>query len=73
VLHLAGESAALAIEPRPRHAGGGLVLLLHLGDEPYRFPLGADGLGAVLGSEPLQDAGDPLHVPAHGWRILEVS
>jgi cyclomaltodextrinase / maltogenic alpha-amylase / neopullulanase len=80
MLHLRNESAALAVGPRDE--GSRVLVLLHLGDEPYRFPLDASGWrlaldgapGPAEAAEAAEAAdGDPLEVPPHGWRVLEVS
>jgi cyclomaltodextrinase / maltogenic alpha-amylase / neopullulanase len=46
---------------------GQILLLLNVGDEPYRFPVDAGPLTvAETGAAP----GDPLVVPPHSWTIL---
>jgi len=63
VEHLTNQLVAL------RSTGGGasVLLLLNLSDQAERFPVDAAGLMVEIGDEP---GGDPLLVPAHGWRLL---
>lgn len=53
---------------RSHGAGGELVTLLSVDDEPQRFPgeLGGQTLADAHGDTP----GDPLLLPPHSWRVL---
>jgi cyclomaltodextrinase len=44
-----------------------IVVLLNLGDAPYRFPVDGGSLAVADSGEPVEDA---ALVPAHGWTIL---
>ncbi len=50
--------------------GGGILLLLNTGDEPYHFPVDPVGLAIAETPEPAATPDDPLLVPAHSWTIL---
>jgi glycosidase len=73
--HLVNEAMALRVSGDD----GEILLLLNVGDEPYRFPVDAGSLAVAESSEAPEapessEAGaaapDPLTVPAHGWAIL---
>ena len=64
--HLVNEAIAL----RARSDGGEILLLLNVGDSPYRFPVDAGALAVAETSEPGGAPPDPMTVPAHGWAIL---
>jgi glycosidase len=64
--HLVNEAMALRVSGHD----GQILLLLNVGDEPYRFPVDAGSLTvaetAAAGGAP----DDPLLVPPHSWTIL---
>jgi cyclomaltodextrinase / maltogenic alpha-amylase / neopullulanase len=64
--HLVNEAMAL----RASAEGGDILLLMNLGDDPYRFPVDAGPL--TVAETPEADAApeDPLLVPPHSWTIL---
>jgi len=71
VQHLANR----AIAYQSAWAGESVTVLLNIGDEPFRFPVGAPGAPGVPGAEvvtpePGAHPADPALVPAHSWTIL---
>jgi cyclomaltodextrinase / maltogenic alpha-amylase / neopullulanase len=50
--------------------GGSVMVLLNVGDEPFRFPVDQGGLAVAVTPDPGAEIGDPLLVPAHSWIIL---
>ena len=49
---------------------GQALLLLNVGDEPYRFPVDAGSLAVAERPDPGDPPQDPLIVPPHSWTIL---
>jgi cyclomaltodextrinase len=64
--HLVSHAIAL----RATGESGQILLLLNVGDEPYRFPADAGSLVVAETAEAGVVPGDPLVVPAHSWTIL---
>lgn len=64
--HLAGHAMALRVTGE----SGQLLLLLNVGDEPYRFPVDPGPLAVAETAEAGAAPEDPLLVPPHGWTIL---
>jgi cyclomaltodextrinase len=64
--HLVSHAIAL----RATGESGQILLLLNVGDEPYRFPVDAGSLVVAETAEAGVVPGDPLVVPAHSWTIL---
>ena len=64
--HITGDAIAL----RSAAQGSYVLLLLNVGDEPYRFPVDLTGLTAQESSVPGTGPDDPALVPAHGWVLL---
>ena len=50
--------------------GAGILLLLNVGDTPFRFPVEVTGLTVAETPDPDARPGDPALVPAHSWIIL---
>jgi cyclomaltodextrinase / maltogenic alpha-amylase / neopullulanase len=46
------------------------MVLLNVGDRPYRFPVEVGGLSVAETADPGACPEDPLVVPAHSWTIL---
>ncbi|MEV8637668.1 alpha-amylase family glycosyl hydrolase [Streptosporangium sp. NPDC051023] len=61
---------AIALRSRTDDSSAQVVVLLNIGDRPYRFPVDLGGLTVAETSEPSGDHGDPATVPAHGWSVL---
>jgi cyclomaltodextrinase / maltogenic alpha-amylase / neopullulanase len=64
--HLTSHAIAL----RATGESGQILLLLNVGDEPYRFPVDAGSLAVAETAEAGVVPDDPLVVPAHSWTIL---
>jgi glycosidase len=64
--HLVSHAIAL----RATGESGQILLLLNVGDEPYRFPVDPGSLAVAETAEAGVVPGDPLVVPAHSWTIL---
>jgi glycosidase len=66
VQHLTNEAIAFHAES----AGTRVTVLLNLGDDPFRFPIGVEGRAEVVTGAADPGPGDPALVPAHSWVIL---
>ena len=64
--HLVNDAIALRVGGND----GQILLLLNVGDEPYRFPVDAGPLTVAETAEAGAAPGDPLVVPPHSWTIL---
>jgi cyclomaltodextrinase / maltogenic alpha-amylase / neopullulanase len=64
--HLANQAVAF----RAAADGASVILLLNVGDEPYRFPVATDGLAVAETPDGRPRRGDPALVPAHSWAVL---
>jgi cyclomaltodextrinase / maltogenic alpha-amylase / neopullulanase len=65
VRHLSNTALAFASSA----AEGSVLVLLNVGDEPFRFPVDADGLEVAVTPDH-GAAADPLLVPPHSWIVL---
>jgi glycosidase len=61
---------ALRVHGTGDHADEQALLLLNTGESEYTFGADASGLSVVVTPSPGGEAGDPLTVPPHSWRIL---
>lgn len=64
--HLAPTAMALRVSGEP----GQILLLLNVGDEPYRFPVDPGSLVVAEAAEAGPVPPGPLLVPGHSWTIL---
>jgi cyclomaltodextrinase len=66
--HLTDQAAAI----RSSSGDSSVLLLLNVGDKPYRFPVSADGLTVTETADPKGGAvpDDALTVAPHSWTIL---
>jgi glycosidase len=66
------ETTALALRVRGTgdDAGEQALLLLNTGDSDHAFGADGSGLSVVVTPSPGDEAGDPLTVAPHSWRIL---
>jgi cyclomaltodextrinase / maltogenic alpha-amylase / neopullulanase len=64
--HLTNDALALRSSAQDSH----VLLLLNIGDEPYRFPVDLTGLTIEDTSVPGCVPDDPALVPPHGWALL---
>jgi glycosidase len=64
--HLTNDALALRSSAQDSH----VLLLLNIGDEPYRFPVDLTGLTIEETAAPGCIPDDPALVPPHGWALL---
>jgi len=69
VEHLSNGNLALRSVPADS-SHSGLLLLLNIDDEPFRFAGAGRASTVVADAEPGSESGEPLLLPPHSWRVL---